>query len=109
MDGIAGMKIIELYEVYHAWAIIDVIAAIICIVLSVVALGLAFENDGSAYITTCILFFILSVSLFVIGIPNVHEKGFRAKVDNVLSWSEISVNYSMIDLDEDGVFTFRER
>ena len=106
----AGVTMIELYERYHVWALIDVAAAFVCLVLALVAICMAFDNTNvDSYFVTFAVFFILAVSLFVVGVPHVHERGFKAKVDNITAWAEISTHYVMTDLDPDGVFTFCER
>ena len=108
MDS-AGVEIIEVYQQFSIWAVIAVIVGVFVFLCAIKSLMIGCEKDDGDYFVMAGLFIVFAVMFLVLGIPHVYERGFKAKVDNITAWAEISVNYAMTDLDENGVFTFRER
>lgn len=108
MDS-AGVEILEVWSTVSFGAITALFIGGLCFLVTLMALAQAFEKDDFNYMVTFGVFFVATIICVVIGITNAHQRGFKAKVDNMNAFSQISMNYTMLDLDENGVFTFKER
>lgn len=108
MDS-AGMTFIDVWE--HV-SVLNVMLAFIgglAALLALASMMQGCEKDDSDYFVISALFGAIALFLLLQSVPNAYQRGFKAKVDNVNAFSQISMNYIMTDLDENGVFTFKER
>ena len=105
----AGVTMIEVFEHVSISAIIGVVCGAGFFVLAITGLMIACESEDKSSFIVAGLCALISVLFMVVSIPGVHQRGFRARVDNITAWAEISTHYVMTDLDPNGVFTFKER
>ena len=108
MDS-AGVEIIEVYQQFSFWAVVGVAVGVFGFICAIASLQIGLQEDDDGYYLMAVFFAVCAILLMLYSAPRVYQRGFRARVDNITAWAEISINYTMTDLDDNGVFTFRER